>query len=84
VYIIWLIRKMVKRVWLKLGGQVVEYCKRCGRRQPLVWGSSDPLWAKITGRTDGSGVFCPECFDFLAKAKGLHLYWVPKQDGAFN
>ena len=60
---------------------IVEFCDDCGRRQPLVWTSSDALWTETTGKqsvlTDGGGVLCPECFDKKARANGLMLRWVP-------
>ena len=46
-----------------LGVSMVEFCKTCGRRQPVVWTVPDDLWGRVTGRWDGGGVLCVDCFD---------------------
>lgn len=55
---------------------VVEFCKRCGRRQPLVWHVTDDLWLEVIGQPEG--VYCPECFNALAAEKRMLLYWTAK------
>lgn len=69
-------------IWIGLGPSLIEFCKRCGRKQPLVWHAPDKLWLEVTGST--GGVFCPECFDAKAKAIGLSLSWRPRFDYLIN
>ena len=73
----WLIRRAVKRliIWIGIGPCMIEYCKVCGRRQPLVWHAPDHLWLGVHGHKDG--VLCPECFDRRAVEKGYWLQWSP-------
>jgi hypothetical protein len=73
--IYWKIRLWSKRlvIWIGLGPSLIEFCKRCGRKQPLVWHAPDELWLAVTGQT--AGVFCPECFDALAREKGMAVVW---------
>jgi len=52
-----------------------ERCNACGRRYLTVYRVPDDLWAKVTGRTDGGGTWCPACFEFIAKEKRYSLYW---------
>ena len=59
---------------------LIEFCRDCGRHQPLLWTASDELWREITGRKDGGGVYCPECFDRRARALGITLRWLPLVD----
>jgi hypothetical protein len=52
----------------------VEFCQRCGIRQPLAWQcDSDEIWKEINGTTNG--VLCPKCFDAIAKKKGIFIMW---------
>ncbi len=52
-----------------------EHCQRCGRAYLTVWRASDELWQAVTGRTDGGGLFCPECFEAMAREKRISVYW---------
>lgn len=52
-----------------------ERCNACGRLYLTVYRVPDDLWAKVTGRTDGGGTWCPTCFGFIASEKGYSLYW---------
>lgn len=63
--------------WLARVMLINEFCHDCGRRQPVYWAAGDDLWAAVTGRTDGGGVLCPDCFDRRALAQGRLLVWVP-------
>lgn len=64
---------------------VIEFCERCGRRQPLVWWCiSNPLYGEITGKTSGNGAYCPECFDKLASDKGIAIRWLATEEYRFN
>lgn len=56
----------------------IESCHDCGIEQPLIWTAPDGLWVKVTGITDGSGVFCPRCFNKRAGANVGLLRWVPE------
>lgn len=74
---------MKLRLWVKrlivavgLGDRLVEFCEVCGRRQPLVWWSSDALWLQLNGRVNGA--VCPTCFDCEAERQGMILRWVPE------
>lgn len=58
---------------------VIEFCLRCGVRQPLDWWSDDALWMDVVG--DPYGIVCPRCFDKLAKRVGYRLRWAPRMDG---
>lgn len=48
-----------------------EKCQRCGRRDRLCAMVSDAVWERLSGRTDGSGMLCLWCMDFLAEAAGI-------------
>jgi len=75
---LWRLRVLAKRLTLLLPfTTVIEYCRECGCRQPLVWTASDPLWAVVSGNGDLSGVLCPRCFDRRAVKAGLFLRWIP-------
>ena len=52
---------------------LIEFCHTCGRKQPLVWASSDDLWEELT--SGPNGILCPECFDKLATSKKVFIYW---------
>src|SRR5436189_74128 len=69
--------RRVGKGWLARVTTIIEFCHDCGRRQPLIWHADDNVWEVITGRTDGGGVLCPQCFDRRAEAVGVMLYWVP-------
>lgn len=79
---LWLKLLMVK---LHLSGLVnmIEFCKDCGVRQPLVWHASDELWARVRCREteDDGGVLCPKCFDEHANRMGILLMWRPEIHG---
>jgi hypothetical protein len=61
--------------WLSRRRLIVEFCKDCGRRQPLVWWADDALWLEVMGSI--GGVACPECFDRRALRAGISLRWQP-------
>lgn len=52
-----------------------ERCECCQCPYTTVWRAPDTLWQRLTGRTDGAGLYCPECFDGLAEDMGVALYW---------
>ena len=52
-----------------------ERCSACGRPYLTIYRVPDDIWAKVTGRTDGGGTWCPTCFEFVATEKGYSLYW---------
>lgn len=72
---LWLIRRAVKRlvIWIGFGAWLTEYCRVCGRIQPLVWRAPEGLWREINGAAHG--ILCPECFDWRARATGHLLNW---------
>lgn len=63
---------------------LVEFCRDCGRHQPMLWQAEDKLWEEVTGRTDGGGVYCPECFSRRADRMGITLRWVPQVDWTYR
>lgn len=67
------LRVLFKRFYMRLGGTLIEFCKTCGRRQPLVWTATDELWLAVVGSPNG--VRCPECFTKEAWKLGLFLRW---------
>lgn len=77
---LWALRKFAKRLILLLHlGTVIEYCKRCGAEQPIVWWcESDALWFEITGSK--GNVYCPKCFDHLAAERGIGTRWNVSED----
>lgn len=67
------------KVWLARHRLIIEFCKECGRTQPLVWWcDDDALWERIWGTPGGGGVLCPGCFDRRATADGMLLIWRPE------
>lgn len=68
--------------WLLCRGRipfvvVIEYCRDCGRRQPLIWTAPDDVWSRYA---TGQHPLCPECFDARATEGGVLLRWVPTVD----
>jgi hypothetical protein len=52
-----------------------EKCQNCGRRYSTVWNCNlDVIWEQIIGK-EYAGLYCPMCFDQMAQAKGIRLYW---------
>lgn len=51
---------------------LIEFCKKCGVKQPLVWSASDELWNRVSGDYN---VLCPNCFNTIATQKGIHVQW---------
>lgn len=75
--IYWFIRLALKDYWVKRD-MLIEYCQRCGIRQPVVWWcESNALWEEVTGippvseKESGGGIYCPRCFDEVAMSKGI-------------
>lgn len=64
------VKRFAARHWL-----IIEYCKDCGVKQPVVWTADDELWNLVWGN-DG-GVLCPRCFDSRCRRLGLFLLWMP-------
>lgn len=55
---------------------LIEFCHRCGRRQPLVWWCGEPgLYEDVAG--DDVTILCPKCFHTLAEQSGITLCWMP-------
>lgn len=52
-----------------------EYCQSCGEAYSQCWSADDALWKDVTGRDDGSGLLCMQCFDALAQGKGINVVW---------
>jgi hypothetical protein len=52
-----------------------EHCQICGKEYNYVWNTSDELWKKVTGITNGSGLRCMSCFASEAEKKGIFLAW---------
>ena len=59
---------------------LIEFCHRCGVRQPVVWWcESDEVWKQVTG-CDGNGIYCPTCFDKMAAEKGISIRFIATAD----
>lgn len=41
------------------------------------WRAPDEMWEHVMGSPHG--VLCPSCFTERAEAKGLRIYWTPKE-----
>ena len=52
-----------------------ETCGKCGNRYDVVWLATDDLWRQVTGKVDGSGLLCPNCFHEMAWERGITLCW---------
>lgn len=57
-----------------------EQCQRCLNLVDLVWHAPDEIWKKVTGITDGSGVYCVHCFSEMAWKVDMSLYWECAED----
>lgn len=55
----------------------METCKICEKQYLAIWRCPDELWAKVlrTSIRNGLILICPECFNRMAKEKGIELYW---------
>ena len=75
---LWWLRLAAKRlvIMVGLGPRLIEYCNRCGKKQPLVWWADNEMFAYLNGGS--SGALCPACFDRAANDKGLLLRWRPE------
>ena len=54
----------------------MECCQKCGAEYSEIWSTHDELWQKVTGITDGSGLYCIGCFSRMAVALGYEIYWL--------
>ena len=53
-----------------------EKCQFCGNLYKTVWEcTSNKIWDEVTGKKDGSGLFCPKCFEEMARKKNIILNW---------
>ena len=73
----------LRTLWHSLvRGHIGEACQECGSPYPL-WHADDALYTRVTGnaRHDNgeaaSGLFCLNCFDRKAEARGISLQWNP-------
>jgi hypothetical protein len=72
-------RRALRYFWHRhIRGYKCEICQWCGRPVHQIWTAPDDMYAGVTGRTDGDGVFCISCFDIEAFRWGEPLRWVPK------
>ena len=51
---------------------LIEFCHRCGRKQPLVWHAPNEIWERFCG---AYSILCPECITHNADKGGTLLYW---------
>jgi len=63
--------KVIKSLW----GEEGERCQICRKHYSFLWSAPDYLWYNVTGRTDGGGLLCIECFDSMAEEKGISIMW---------
>lgn len=66
----------IKNVLCWLGFTIIESCELCGIEQPICWWADNDLYIKVTG--DRATIFCPECFEELARLQGIKLMWKPE------
>ena len=52
-----------------------ERCQRCGKWYAEVYSAPDWMWGKVTGLKNGSGLFCMQCFDEMARSKKVIPFW---------
>jgi len=61
---------------------LVQFCDRCGRsgRLWVSWWADMSLWEAVAGNVNGHhhGCYYPNCFDWLARQKGVFLRWKPE------
>ncbi len=50
-------------------------CQLCGESYNKCWSAPNYLWKRITGKKDGSGIRCIDCFDKKAREMGMILSW---------
>jgi hypothetical protein len=74
----WRLRVSVKRLAARCF-LLIEFCKRCGIRQPIVWTAPDDLWRDLW-RKYRYNVLCERCFDDLAMESGHRLRWIPIEE----
>lgn len=75
---LWLMRVLAKRLLCRVT-TVIEFCDRCGVRQPVVWTARPDLWLLVTEQ-EGSGVFCPHLLLRAGRSKG-HLAALAARSG---
>ena len=63
---------------VRLNDKKGEKCQHCGKRYLISYDVSNKLWERVTGIKDGSGIFCPKCFDAMALEFGITLRWEAK------
>ncbi len=61
-------------------GCQTERCQRCKKPYFDIWEVSDKLWAVVTNRSDGGGLYCMSCFGKLARRKGIEVYWTGRKN----
>lgn len=71
-------RLFIKRFicWVGFGDRLIEFCDKCGVRQPVSWWCANELWNSINGSP--YGCICPSCFDAEASKIGVFLVWKPE------
>jgi hypothetical protein len=73
------VRSFLRAQWMTWARRYPwELCQECGRpnayEPPFAWRADDAMWRKLVN-ADGSGLMCPSCFNQLAAAHGIRLYW---------
>ena len=77
----WTLRGKLRTLWHVFYDG--ELCDICGRRYDwaLWWCPDSELFARLTGRVFAppyvGGLYCPPCFDRLARKADLLLTWQP-------
>jgi hypothetical protein len=53
-----------------------ELCQICNQYYQTIWWAKQNVWLAVTGEDQHSGgLFCPTCFEKVAKKKGFTLRW---------
>jgi len=54
-----------------------ERCQKCKKIYFSLWMASHSVWVKVTGKKSGKGLYCLNCFDKIARSRGINLFWKP-------
>lgn len=71
----------VMAISLGYNHKLSQFCDRCGRTRYLSFWAANDVWIAVAGNVNGCrhGAYCVLCFDYLARAKGIRLNWVPEK-----
>lgn len=78
-------RAALRGLWSTFARRYAYETCTCGRRVAAgigetYWRAPDDLWQRVIGSPHG--VLCPSCFTERAAAKGIRVYWTPREIAA--